>query len=81
MPNKAINRTRTVCSRFAQYSKMYLAAYCSVRFHALANQVNFHFGFGVLLKIAVFVSFGICVNLSINNLVSVLGSNLISAWR
>ena len=29
--NKAINRTRTVCLRFAQYSKMYLAAYCGVR--------------------------------------------------
>ena len=30
--NKAINRTRTVCSRFAQFSKHYLAAYCGVMF-------------------------------------------------
>jgi hypothetical protein len=34
--NKAINRTRTVCPRFAQYSKMYLAAYCSVMLQGAA---------------------------------------------
>jgi hypothetical protein len=35
---------------------------------------------GVLLKIVALVSFGVCVILSINSLVGILGSNLNSAW-